>query len=101
MKMHLKIIRGLVGIRFLKRVNKRCPAIMLAAKRTERVIGRMMLLIISMRTMKGIRGAGVPKGTKCAKKFVMLLANENIMKPNQRGRARERVIVRWLVEVKE
>lgn len=59
-----KTINDLVGSRFLRRVSRRCPAIILAASRTERVIGRIMLLMISMITMKGIRAAGVPMGTK-------------------------------------
>lgn len=49
---------------FPKSVKSRCPAIMLAARRTERVMGRIMLLMISMITIKGIRTGGVPEGTK-------------------------------------
>lgn len=46
--------------------SKRCPAIMFAANRTANVPGRITFLIVSIRTIKGIRTAGVPKGTKCA-----------------------------------
>jgi hypothetical protein len=63
-KVKLKIMRDLLGRRLLNRVSRRCPAIILAASRTERVIGRIMFLISSIITMKGINGAGVPKGTR-------------------------------------
>ena len=48
------------------KVNKRCPAIILAASRTASVIGRIILLIVSINTINGISGPGVPWGTKCA-----------------------------------
>lgn len=41
---------------------KRCPATMLADSRTDKVMGRIMFLTISMITMKFIRGVGVPIG---------------------------------------
>ena len=47
---------------------KRCPATILAANRTDRVIGRISLLTISIITIKGINATGVPRGTKCDKK---------------------------------
>jgi len=53
----------------LKRVRRRCPAIILAARRTERVRGRINLLILSIRTIKGIRSLGVPLGTRWASIF--------------------------------
>ena len=48
----------------LSRASKRCPAIILAAKRTDRVIGRIRLLTTSIKTIKGIKRGGVPRGTK-------------------------------------
>ena len=48
------------------KANRRCPAIMLAANRTERVSGRIILLVISIKTIKGINTGGVPRGTKWA-----------------------------------
>lgn len=94
-------LMGLPGMRFLRRVNKRCPAIMLAASRTERVMGRMILLVISIMIIKGIRGVGVPNGTRWARKLVILFQRENRMKPSQKGRAKDKEMVRCLVEVKE
>lgn len=46
--------------------NKRCPAIILAASRTAKVIGRIKELIISIHTMNGTNATGVPSGTKWA-----------------------------------
>jgi hypothetical protein len=45
-----------------KRLIKRCPAIMLAVSRIESVIGRIMLLTSSIKTIKFISGVGVPLG---------------------------------------
>lgn len=55
-----------------KRFNNKCPAIILAASRTERVIGRMIFLTNSINTIKGINTGGVPDGTKWARKCVIL-----------------------------
>lgn len=44
----------------LNKVNNKWPAIILAVSRIVRVIGRIMLLIDSMHTIKGIRMVGVP-----------------------------------------
>jgi hypothetical protein len=41
---------------------KRCPAIMFADSRTDRVIGRIKFLTISITTIKFIRVVGVPVG---------------------------------------
>lgn len=73
---------------------------MFAANRTDKVIGRMMFLIISIITIKGIKAAGVPIGTKWARKSVMLLTILNIINLNQKGKANERVIAKCLVDVK-
>lgn len=60
-----------------------------------------MFLTISIKTMKGIRGAGVPNGTKWAKKLIVLLIILKIINPNHSGRARDKVIAKCLVAVKE
>ena len=52
---------------FPNKLSKRWPATRLAARRTERVIGRITLLIVSIITINGIRNGGVPRGTRCAK----------------------------------
>jgi hypothetical protein len=85
---------------FPNNVNNKCPAIMLADNRTASVPGRIILLIVSIKTIKGINTGGVPCGTKWANIcFVLLIQPKNI-KLNQRGRANDRVNVMWLVLVK-
>lgn len=44
--------------------SNKCPAIIFAAKRIARVKGRIIVLIISIKTIKGIRDFGVPLGTR-------------------------------------
>jgi hypothetical protein len=46
------------------KVKIKCPAIILAARRTESVIGRIISLISSTSTIKGVIRRGVPIGTK-------------------------------------
>lgn len=74
---------------------------MLAARRTERVMGRIMFLTISIKTMKGIKVEGVPKGTRWAKKWSRLLDRLKMINLIHKGKARERVTARCLVAVKE
>jgi len=54
---------------FLQRDIKICPAVIFAAKRTERVMGRIIWLTVSIITINWERGSGVLKGTKCLKKW--------------------------------
>lgn len=100
MKIKGKTTHDLLTIWLPSKVKRRCPAIILAAKRTESVIGRIIFLTNSMSTIKGIRTAGVPVGTRCAKKSVRLLISLNRIKASHSGRAIERVIARCLVAVK-
>jgi len=44
-----------------REINK-CPATIFADSRTDRVIGRIRFLTVSIRTIKFIRGVGVPMG---------------------------------------
>ena len=52
-----------------KWINK-CPANKLALIRTLRVIGRIIKLIISIKTINGLKGIGHPCGTKCKIDFL-------------------------------
>lgn len=47
----------------LKRYINKCPAVIFAISRTDKVIGRIRFLIISIITMIGMRGDGEPIGT--------------------------------------
>lgn len=61
----------------LRRDRSRCPATMFAVSRTHRVIGRMRFLVISIITMKFIRGVGVPCGTRCVMTFFVCVVAPN------------------------
>ena len=73
---------------------------MLAANRTDKVKGRMTLLVSSIKTMKGIRAGGVPMGTRWASMFCGVFSLPINMCPTQRGKARPIAKVRCLEEVK-
>lgn len=70
-----KMILEAAAVWFPRRVIKRCPATMFAISRTERVIGRIILLIDSISTIKGIRAEGVPDGTIWANIWFMLFTH--------------------------
>ena len=57
------IIFLMACIELPNRDSIRCPAIILAVNRTDRVMGRMMFLVSSMITIIGNNGVGVPVGT--------------------------------------
>jgi len=82
------------------KVNRRCPATILAASRIDKVIGRITFLTVSIMTITGIRNEGVPRGTKWANKLLYWNIIENNIVPSQIGKANTRVIDRWLVLVK-
>jgi hypothetical protein len=73
---------------------------MFAINRTDRVMGRIRFLIDSIRTIKGIRPAGVPLGTICANIWLVLFSQPKVINASQRGRASPRVRARWLEDVK-
>ena len=81
-------------------VNNKCPATILAAKRIDKVIGRIMFLTVSIITIIGIKKEGVPSGTKWANKLLYWKIIENSIVPNQIGKANTRVIDKCLVLVK-
>lgn len=61
-----KISPDAAAVWFPRSVINRCPATILAISRTARVNGRITFLIVSIRTINGMRGPGVLIGTKCA-----------------------------------
>lgn len=71
----------------LRRIIKRWPAVILAVKRTERVIGRIILLIDSINTINGIKMKGVLKGIKCVNICWVFLIQPKIIKVSHKGRA--------------
>lgn len=92
--------KDIEGPVFPSNVINKCPAIILAVRRTARVPGRIIFLIVSIQTIKGIKIAGVPWGTKWANMCWVWLIQPYSMNLSHRGKARERVKVKWLVLVK-
>ena len=78
---------------------KICPAVMLAAKRTDKVIGRIIWLTLSINVMNCESAIGVPVGTIWARKLFKFFLMENIIKPSQKGRAILNVNAIWAVIV--
>jgi len=72
---------------------------MLADSRIESVIGRMMLLVISINTIKFIKAMGVPIGTVCANILFVLLIQPKIIIDIQIVNAEGRAIIIWDVGV--
>lgn len=52
----------------LAKVSIMCPALMLAARRNDKVIGRRRTLTVSIRTKMGLNHLGAPAGSRWAKK---------------------------------
>lgn len=82
-----------------RRWIKRCPLIILAVKRTDKVIGRMTFLTVSIITIKKLKTIGEPIGTKWAITILNLFTNENRIKVIQNGKAKNIVNTKWEEEV--
>jgi len=76
---------------------RRCPAIKLAVKRTQRVTGRIMFLVISIMTIKFISPVGVPCGSKWESMCFGVLNHPYIIIDSHTEKARGRLIDRWAV----
>jgi len=88
-----------VSEKFLRRLSNKWPATMFADNRIERVIGRIMFLVSSIKTMKFIRAFGVPVGTMWAIMFLVLFNQPKIIMAIQKIRAVDIVIIIWDVGV--
>lgn len=82
-----------------RRTMSKCPAIILAANRTARVIGRIKALIVSIKTINGIKAVGVPCGIKWVSRLEVLFNQPYSINPIQIGMAKERVTPIWLEAV--
>jgi hypothetical protein len=87
------------AVRLPRRVRSKCPAIMLADRRTASVPGRIIFLIDSIRTINDIRADGVPWGTRWANMWFEKFTHPNSMKESHMGKAREKVTTICLVPV--
>jgi len=82
------------------KTSNKCPAIILAAKRTAKVKGRIIDLMISIKTIKGINTLGVPLGTKWAIKELKVFDKANTIKLSHRHKPRGNVNLICLEAVK-
>lgn len=89
-----------LGPVFPNSVSRRWPAIILAVNRTAKVPGRIILLIVSIHTIKGINTLGVPWGTKWVNIWFVWLIHPYNINDIHNGRANLRVIIKCLVLVK-
>lgn len=88
---------GLIDIIKDTRMERsRCPAVMLAISRIDRVIGRIMILIVSIRTMNGIKAGGVPWGSKD-----LAVDIGDLVKLNSKGRAHKDSLIGRIIEMCE
>ena len=65
---------GALAVALINKEINKWPAIMFAASRMARVKGRIIVLTVSITTIKGINTEGVPLGIRCTKEFEVLLA---------------------------
>lgn len=77
-----------------------CPAVILAASRNERVIGRTESLVDSTNTRNGLSHAGAPLGRRDAINFIGSDVKEDRISLSQSVRPNERVNKRCLVSLK-
>jgi len=63
-----------------------CPALMFAANRNDNVIGRTIILVVSIRTRKGFNQSGALSGRKCAIEALGFLENLDMIIESQSGR---------------
>jgi hypothetical protein len=82
-------------------VSTICPAVMFAASRKDRVIGRTRILVVSISTKNGFSHSGAPSGRKCATDFFGECANDDRIIDSHIGSPIDRVIMRCLDEDNE
>lgn len=81
-------------------LSRRWPAVMLAVSRTARDTGRMRRLKDSIMIIRGMRGIGVPSGSKCPNVIVGWCRNPISTVASQIGTARARLKERRQVGTK-
>jgi len=74
-----------------------CPALILAIKRTDKVIGRAIILTVSISTKNGFKAAGAPIGRRAATTELGIYTTPEIIKDSQRGKPKENDTAKCLV----
>jgi hypothetical protein len=82
-------------------VSTMCPAVIFAASRKDSVIGRTIILVVSIITKNGFNHSGAPSGKKCATDFLGECINDEIIIDSHIGRPIDRVIIKCLDEDSE
>ena len=77
-----------------------CPALMLAARRNERVIDRTETLVDSTSTRKGFSHEGAPPGRRAAMNAIGEEKIDERMSLSQSVHPKEKVSSRWLEALK-
>lgn len=83
-----------------RRWMSKCPLIILAINRTDKVIGRIKFLTVSIKTIKELRKIGEPNGTKWDINLSNLFKSLKIIRLSQIGKERYMVKIKWLDAVK-
>lgn len=73
-----------------------CPAVILAANRNDRVIGRTIILVDSINTRNGFNQSGAPSGRKWAIDFLGACCHLDRINLSHIGSPRVNVKIRWL-----
>ena len=95
----LKLVMLRIKIELLASAIKICPAVMFAHNRTDRVIGRMIWLMVSIIVINWDRAKGVDRGTKWLKKWLVFFLTENRIILIHTGKAKLNLKSIWLVTV--
>lgn len=78
-----------------------CPALIFAARRNERVIGRTVTLVVSISTKNGFNQSGAPSGRKWAIDFMIALVNVDSIIDNHSGSPKINVKIKCLDDLKK
>ena len=78
-----------------------CPALIFAASRNDRVIGRTVTLVVSISTKNGFSQSGAPSGRKCATDFLIDFTNLDIIIDSHKGNPKIKVKIKWLEVLKK
>lgn len=77
------------------------PALILAANRNDSVIGRTVILVVSISTRNGLSQSGAPSGRKCAIDILIDFRKVDKIIESHSGSPKISVKIRWLDVLKK
>lgn len=77
------------------------PALIFAASRNDKVIGRTVTLVVSINTRNGLSQSGAPSGSRCAIDFIIDLENVDRIIDSHKGKPKINVKIKWLDVLKK